>query len=172
MFKINFIVTVGIFLIQSLAYAIPSNFRIRLDGTNITVTEYETRKTVRAYQIKEALNVKKLESELAARAVVLGTQIQSVNPHYYLPLANHIFRFIGQVKQEYNLDFSKTDVKDVSEKHFLNSGEQAYLLLLVEKASKANTKETHKIISKFFDELEYVLDTDTISQYLSIDPQE
>ena len=167
MLKISFLVIIGLLFIQSFAYAAPSNFRIRIDGTNVTITEYETRKSIRFYQIKEAMAVKKLESELEARAVVLGMQIKSIDSKYYSDLANQVLSFINQTKHEFDIDFTNQEVSKISKEHFLQTGEQAHLLSLVKKAAKTNSEEASKSIAKFFDELEYVFDTDTISEYLT-----
>jgi len=157
----------GLLLIQSFTYAAPVNFRIRVDGTNVTITEYETRKSVRSYQIKEAMAVKKLDSVLEARAVVLGMQIKAIDSKYYSDLTNQVLSSVNQIKQEYDIDYTNKEVRDISKKHFLQSGEQAHLLALVKKASKTNSEEASISIAKFFDELEYVLDTDTLSEYLT-----
>ncbi len=164
--KIKYFLMMILVLGQGVVSSIePNQFRIRSNG--VLTEQIEVNQSKRSYQIQEARAVKKLSGDLEARAVVLGLQIRNVKSN--ANISRHVFAFIEQIKNDFGLEISDENVKTVATKYFLQYGEQAYLLTLVQEADKKvdDKPEASVKVAVFFEELEDAFDTDTIDEYLS-----
>ncbi len=164
--KIKYFLMMILVLGQGVVSSIePNQFRIRSNG--VLTEQIEVNQSNRSYQIQEARAVKKLSGDLEARAVVLGLQIRNVKSN--ANISRHVFAFIEQIKNDFGLEISDENVKTVATKYFLQYGEQAYLLTLVQEADKKvdDKPEASVKVAVFFEELEDAFDTDTIDEYLS-----
>lgn len=160
-----FSVCLTFFLFSFNAYSTPEGFRIRPNAKDISNAKLKSKQEKRSYRVKEAIEIKKLDGELEGMAVVVGLEIREIDSKYYDRLSKYVFEFIQTSLEQLEIELFTDEVIEIGKEHFLDCGEQAWLLALTRKALAAEkSSKVVTSINNFLKDIAFVIDTNSLEE--------